>query len=74
MEARKSVHRLIHFMSSFNKEPHKATETEIANPCLSRGTTKAITLNEGDFVMTGADIGSFIGCTRIIELVMAKDA
>jgi len=73
-EARKSVHRLAQFMSTFNKEPQHNTQSEIANPCLSKGTSQSVDLEDKPVMMTGADIGSFQGCKRLVELVMAKDA
>jgi guanosine-diphosphatase len=73
-EARRSIHRLTQFMSKFNKEPQHTTLSEIANPCLSRGTSKTVDLEDGPVMMTGADVGSFEGCRRVVELVMAKDA
>jgi len=78
MAARKSVHRLVHFMASItNKGPEPGPE--IANPCISQGTSKTLTLAlEGDdtttVMMSGNEVGNFEGCRRLIELVMAKDA
>jgi guanosine-diphosphatase len=74
MEARKSVHRLVQFMSTFNKEPRNDAQLGIVNPCLSRGTLRSVSLEEGNYTMAGTDVGSFDGCKRIVELVMAKEA
>lgn len=74
MEARKSVHRLVHFMTSFNKDPSRIMQAEVANPCLSKGTWRKVDVNNETYNMTGGDVGSFNGCKRVVELVMAKDA
>jgi guanosine-diphosphatase len=77
MRARLSVHRLVDFMSSFQKNPE---DGKIANPCLAKGTSRDVTIKdentevEKKVTMTGADVGSFEACNRIVQLVMAKDA
>ncbi|KAI0072545.1 hypothetical protein K474DRAFT_1604899 [Panus rudis PR-1116 ss-1] len=73
MSARQSIHRLVHFMGTF-RAPAKGDI--IPNPCLAKGTKRAVELKEeGKTVtMVGEDIGSFEACNRVVELVMAKDA
>jgi guanosine-diphosphatase len=76
MRARKSVHRLVDFMSSFQPQAPGG----IANPCLAKGTSRTVEvedekLNETrNVTMTGVDVGSYEACNRVMELVMAKDA
>ncbi|KAF8581024.1 hypothetical protein K439DRAFT_1393144 [Ramaria rubella] len=74
MSARKSVHRLVDFMHS----PGGHDAREIANPCLAQGTTREVEVEDAagtrKVTMTGADVGSFEACNRIVELVMAKNA
>jgi guanosine-diphosphatase len=77
MRARKSVHRLVDFMASVRTTP---AGDEIGNPCLARGTRRVVEVEvEGsattkNVTMVGADIGSFEACSRVMQLVMAKDA
>ncbi|GBE83242.1 Probable guanosine-diphosphatase [Sparassis crispa] len=79
MRARSSAHRLVEFMGSMRGTGSGANAT-IANPCLARGTEKAIEIQDDrlndqfSVTMVGQDVGSFEACNRIIELVMAKDA
>lgn len=80
MRARRHVHNLVGFMWQFAKDEGNALVEfeEVANPCLARGTKRVVEL-EGlgekvNVTMVGADVGSFEGCNRIIELVMAKDS
>ncbi|KAJ3489235.1 hypothetical protein NLI96_g2297 [Meripilus lineatus] len=75
MHARKSVHRLVEFMSSFQKQGKDGT---VANPCLAKGTQRLVTIEDENQVsknvtMSGGDVGSYEACNRVIELVMAKD-
>ncbi|EJC98915.1 uncharacterized protein FOMMEDRAFT_31496 [Fomitiporia mediterranea MF3/22] len=84
MSARKSIHRLVEFMSTFNKDPgaeHPDPEEEIPNPCLYKGSSRIVELDatssgeeKRNVTMAGKDIGSFEACNRVVELVMAKDA
>lgn len=87
MRARQSVHRLVEFMATFNQGPGSAPPStasfmgEIGNPCLASGTRKRVEILpvlpgelSREVNMIGADVGSFEGCNRVIELVMAKDA
>lgn len=84
MRARKSVHRLAEFMASFNRAPADGParpDGKIGNPCLAKGTTRRVELEATlpgetarNVTMIGADVGSFDGCNRVIELVMAKNA
>jgi guanosine-diphosphatase len=79
MRARKSVHRLVDFMASVRTTP---PSDEIGNPCLARGTRRVVEVEveagagaaTKNVTMVGADIGSFEACSRVIQLVMAKDA
>ncbi|EKM52069.1 uncharacterized protein PHACADRAFT_262526 [Phanerochaete carnosa HHB-10118-sp] len=77
MRARKSVHRLIDFMSSLQPPLSDGT---VANPCLAKGTSRTVEVEEErlnetrSVTMTGADVGSFEACNRVVQLVMAKDA
>ncbi len=70
MRARRHVHQLVEFMDSL-RTPTSGT---IANPCLAKGTARDIDMDGRQLRMSGADIGSFDACNRIVELVMAKDA
>lgn len=77
MRARKSVHRLVDFMSSLQPA---APGGAVGNPCLAKGTQRVVVV-EGErnapsrnVTMTGADIGSYDACNRVVQLVMAKDA
>lgn len=80
MRARASVHRLVEFMASYGAKIEE--NKEVANPCLSKGTKKRIEIDIGredtpifkNYTMTGADIGGFESCNRVLEMVMAKDA
>lgn len=77
MRARKSVHRLVDFMSSVQ---HGMKDGTVANPCLAKGTTRIVEIDEKEdqlprtVTMVGTDVGSFEACNRIMELVMAKHA
>lgn len=85
MQARQSVHRLVEFLAPAPKEEDDEDpySSYISNACLSRGTDREVEIvdlrattpsSNRKVVMTGADVGSFEGCKRIMELVMAKDA
>ena len=84
MQARKSVHRLVEFVSTFYPDQGRgegSNAREVANPCLAKGTTRVVQLDAvkdsevaRNVTMVGKDIGSYEGCKRVIELVMAKDA
>lgn len=84
MRARKSVHRLVEFMATFNQPPAanpSRPADDIANPCLYKGSTRLVELEAtlpGEEVrnvtMVGKDVGSFEACNRVVELVMVKDA
>lgn len=82
MSARRSVHNLVQFMWSWSNPDREwdslTEETEIANACLSRGTTRQITLNPPfktpvKVTMNGST-GSYEACKRVVELVMEKHA
>jgi guanosine-diphosphatase len=88
MRARAGVHRVVEFMGSYASSTSSShgdeddSEEEIANPCITRGMTKRVEVDIGragtkilrNVTMTGADIGSWNACNRVLELVMAKDA
>ncbi|CDO69866.1 hypothetical protein BN946_scf184884.g25 [Trametes cinnabarina] len=79
MEARKSVHKVVEFMSSVLGKPHGKDAT-VANPCLAKGTERRVEVQDNrlgekwNVTMVGQDVGSFEGCNRVVELVMAKDS
>ncbi|KAI6044915.1 nucleoside phosphatase family-domain-containing protein [Pisolithus marmoratus] len=81
--ARGSVHRLVEFMDSIRRgrmdDNDEGNGGRIPNPCLARGTEKEVEIpldngHKKTVVMVGADIGGFEACSRVLELVMAKDA
>lgn len=86
MRARQSVHNLVYFMSQYGHSEgssHKSgggVEPVVGNPCISKTMSRSISLDGGGWTnprnvsMAGEDVGSFEGCKRIVELVMAKDA
>ncbi|KAF8523290.1 nucleoside phosphatase family-domain-containing protein [Hysterangium stoloniferum] len=74
MQARKSVHRLLDFLHSREKE---AESEHVANPCLAQGTERRVEIDDGvgparNVTFVGADVGSFEACNRVMQLVMAK--
>lgn len=80
MRARKSVHRVVDFMSS--RRAIIGAGAEVANPCLARGTRREVEVEVGasadsattkKVTMFGGDVGSFEACDRVVQLVMAKD-
>jgi guanosine-diphosphatase len=81
MRARRNVHNLVAFTWSFGRDvdwDDFSETTQVANPCLSRGTTRRVELDPPgrkavNVTMHGA-MGGFEACNRVIELVMAKDA
>ncbi|KAF7306283.1 hypothetical protein MIND_00419200 [Mycena indigotica] len=82
MQARASIHRVVHFMSSLHHDPPVAAHGQdpvISNPCLSRETRRRVELPiDGgamqNFTMDGGDVGGFEACKKIVDLVLAKDA
>lgn len=81
--ARGSVHQLVEFMDSVRRGRMDNNEEDngrrIPNPCLAHGTEKEVEIPLGNgqkktVVMAGEDIGAFEACSRVLELVMAKDA
>ncbi|KAJ7490712.1 nucleoside phosphatase GDA1/CD39 [Mycena latifolia] len=80
MRARVSVHRLVDFMAPPLPEgTPAAAERVVSNPCLARGTRRAIELAVPDHgtklvTMDGMDVGGFDACARLVSLVLAKDA
>ncbi|KAF8523313.1 nucleoside phosphatase GDA1/CD39 [Hysterangium stoloniferum] len=74
MQARKSVHRLLDFLHSREKE---AESEHVANLCLAQGTERRVEIDDGvapvrNVTFVGADVGSFEACNRVMQLVMAK--
>ncbi|KAJ7634810.1 nucleoside phosphatase GDA1/CD39 [Roridomyces roridus] len=81
MRARHSVHRVVEFMSGlYGPLPSTSgTEVRLSNACLARGTTRQVSLPEKNgqeklVVMDGGNVGGFDACSRIVSLVLAKDA
>ncbi|KAG6810239.1 hypothetical protein H0H92_012761 [Tricholoma furcatifolium] len=72
MRARNHVHQLVDFMAGIRANGE--VKEQIGNPCLAKGTTRTIDLGKKNVTMIGEDIGSFDACSRVMELVMAKDA
>ena len=74
MRARRHVHQLVEFMDSI-RTGTGAEEGEwvVGNPCLAQGTRRVVEVGARNVTMDGEEIGSFEGCKRIMELVMAKD-
>ncbi|KAG6916178.1 hypothetical protein DXG01_008108 [Tephrocybe rancida] len=72
MRAREHVHKIVKFMDDIhsNGEPLG----DVGNPCLAKGMTRTVELEDKNVTMVGEEIGSFDACNRVIELVMAKDA
>lgn len=79
MNVRRQVHRSVDsdFMAT-SKTP--LTSDVIGNPCLARGMRKVVEITDGPndqrrtITMDGEEIGAFKACTRLVELVLAKDA
>jgi len=83
MRARRSVHNLVAFTWSFGQGAtidwdELSEDVVVANPCLSRGTTRRVELDppgrKSVNVTMHGGIGGFEACNRVVELVMAKDA
>lgn len=82
MRARRSVHNLVAFTWSFGKgevEWDKLSESvEVANPCLTKGSTRRVELDPPDRTPVNVTMhgvtGGYEACKRVVELVMAKDA
>lgn len=82
MRARRSVHNLVAFMWSFSQGSinwdELSADIEVPNACLSRGTTRRVTLDPPgrsavNVTMHGGN-GGYEACKRTVELVMGKDA
>lgn len=80
MRARKRVHRLVAFLASFHSN---GAGTELANPCLARGTRRVVEVETSSgsdsgtkgVTMVGENLVSdFEACRHVMNLVMAKDA
>jgi guanosine-diphosphatase len=80
MRARNDVHQLVDFMTTIRLKDAEKPTTVIGNPCLARGTSRTVEVEDErtnvkrNITMDGEEIGSFEACTRVVELVMAKDA
>ncbi|KAJ7158067.1 nucleoside phosphatase GDA1/CD39 [Mycena filopes] len=83
MRARASVHRVVDFMAALHEGPpapkSAAGLVRISNPCLAQGTQRTVEMVadagvKKNVTMDGADVGGFAACTKIVDLVMAKDA
>ncbi|KAF8342445.1 nucleoside phosphatase family-domain-containing protein [Amanita rubescens] len=75
MRARVHVHRLVDFISSVRTNGKEVGEV-VGNPCLAKGTRKTVQIEDEkrNVTMSGEDVGSFDGCNRLMQLVLAKDA
>ncbi|KAF7299581.1 hypothetical protein HMN09_00963400 [Mycena chlorophos] len=76
MRARASIHRVVDFMGSLHSSP---TTSVVSNPCLSRDTRRTVELpaengSTKKVTMDGGDVGGFEACSKIVDLVLAKDA
>jgi guanosine-diphosphatase len=74
MRARAHVHHLVESMASTQTSPDQDMHSEVPNPCLARNTRRLIGTHARNVTMSGADVGSFEACSRVVELVLAKDA
>lgn len=84
MRARQSVHSLVTYMGDLQASNHNMPSPSdsaahvLANPCISRGTERKVTLDAGTprertITMAGHDVASFYACSKLISLVLAKD-
>lgn len=81
MRARRSVHNLVAFMWQFSQGQDwdaLTEEVEVPNACLSRGTTRRVSLDPPgratvNVTMQGGN-GGYESCKRTVELVMGKEA
>jgi guanosine-diphosphatase len=75
MRARVHVHRLVDFIGSVRTNGKEVGEV-VGNPCLAKGTRKRVQIEDEkrNVTMGGEDVGSFDGCNRLMQLVLAKDA
>lgn len=75
-QAQEHVHRLIEFLAP--QQEDTTQEKVIASPCMANGVRGNVTIGEGEerrnITMSGFDIGSFEGCSRFVQPIMAKDA
>ncbi|KAF9525917.1 nucleoside phosphatase family-domain-containing protein [Crepidotus variabilis] len=83
MSARKSVHALVEFMSKMRVSPSGGTLKDasgneiVANACLGRGMRRTIEVSgntKRNVTMSGEEISSFEACSKIVQLVLAKDS
>ncbi|KAJ7058842.1 nucleoside phosphatase family-domain-containing protein [Mycena amicta] len=82
MQARASIHRVVDFMSSLHSGSAVVVpghDPVVSNPCLSRETRRKVELPadggvKKNVTMDGGDVGGFEACTKIVDLVLAKDA
>ena len=80
MRARVHVHRLVEFMDSVRANGKEGGSAVVCNPCLAKGTRRGVQIadeksdEKRNVTMGGEDVGSFEGCNRLMQLVLAKDA
>ena len=80
MRARVHVHRLVEFMNSVRANGKQGGDEVVGNPCLAKGTRRGVQIadekseEKRNVTMGGEDVGSFEGCNRLMQLVLAKDA
>ena len=80
MRARVHVHRLVEFINSVRANGKLGGNDVVGNPCLAKGTRRAVQITDDkggekrNVTMGGEDVGSFEGCNRLMQLVLAKDA
>ncbi|KAG6846896.1 hypothetical protein H0H93_011227, partial [Arthromyces matolae] len=77
MRARKRTHELVYFMDNSRKDSSSSStqgQGDIPNPCLAQGSLRKVALDSANVTMSGADVGSFEACSRVMQLVLAKDA
>ncbi|KIY44409.1 hypothetical protein FISHEDRAFT_67520 [Fistulina hepatica ATCC 64428] len=84
MRARRHVHQLVEFTDSLRGKQGGSVFGEkdriISNPCISQGMSRIVEIEDElsgtvrSVTMSGADVGSFDACNRVVQLVMAKDS
>jgi guanosine-diphosphatase len=80
MRARVHIHRLVEFMNSVRANGKLGGNDVVGNPCLAKGTRRGVQITDEkseekrNVTMGGEDVGSFEGCNRLMQLVLAKDA
>ncbi|XP_006462921.1 hypothetical protein AGABI2DRAFT_72811 [Agaricus bisporus var. bisporus H97] len=82
MQARMHIHQLVDFMASLRiaASQRENEKNFIGNPCLAKGTQRVVEIEDEtsqkkrNVTMGGDEIGSFEGCRRVVQLVLAKNA